>query len=114
MLKTTACNNVQRLSQSTLLAMLVDNTQLAFLESMPLSSWEIISFNPAKLEVCIKIPRAFDQDQLEDDLTALRIELAGETNPAKKLILENAIRTLLVKLDNPPQTTISITLPASI
>ena len=106
-----ACLNVQRLSQATLLGMTEDTDAGDFLNSMPLSRWEVLSFNPKKLEACIKINSNFDASAIQSDIDTLRIELAVETDPAKRLALDSAIRSLLTKLANAPSITISVILP---
>lgn len=52
-----ACQNIQRLSQDTLLAILAiyRESQYDFLTSMELDEWQILSFNPEVREVCVQL-----------------------------------------------------------
>ena len=104
------CLNVQRMSQTTLLGFLGDSQEGQFLQKIPLSSWEVISFNPKKYEVCIRIYQNFNAQTIEDNITALRIQLSSATDLATRLSLENAIRAQQTKLANRPQITATYSL----
>ncbi len=52
----TACQNTQRISQQTLLAALgPDNSVTIMLQKIPLSSWAVQSFDPARNDACVVI-----------------------------------------------------------
>jgi hypothetical protein len=111
MLYTTACTNLATMPKQTLLAMFYDTPTGDFLNKIPYNSWDVLSFNPTKLEVCVRITRTIDSENINDNIAALRTQLAGTTDPQERRTLEQSIRTLLTKLDNPPQFTITLTLP---
>jgi hypothetical protein len=111
MLYTTACTNLATMPKQTLLAMFYNTPTGDFLNKIPYDNWSVLSFNPTKFEVCIQIIRTIDSDTINDNIAALRIQLAGTTDPQERQTLEQSIRTLLTKLDNPQQFTITLTLP---
>lgn len=52
----TACQNTQRISQQTLLAALgPEHSVTIMLQRIPLSSWGVKSFDPAKNDACVVI-----------------------------------------------------------
>jgi hypothetical protein len=104
------CLNVQRMSQATLLGFLGDSQEGKFLQKIPLSSWEVISFNPRKYEVCIRIYPNFNQQEIEDSIASLRVQLSLATDLETRLSLENAIRAQQTKLANRPQITATYSL----
>lgn len=111
MLYSTACTNLQRMPKRTLLAILGDGSEGAFLKTIPFASWQILSYNPAKKEVCVRVYTNLNAENIQANIDALRIELLAETDSAARSALEGAIRALLTKLQYYPQVTMSFTLP---
>lgn len=106
-----ACLNVRNLSQQTLLGMTADTDVGTFLNKMPLTQWEIISFNPARYEACIKIYQIFNQAEIQSYITELRVQLAAATDSATRLSIQSAILQRQNQLNNPPFITITVTIP---
>lgn len=59
-LKTRACSAKQRLSQQTFLAYVTNDGKIATMfDNIPLSQWQIISFDPKSRSVCIEVDNGF-------------------------------------------------------
>jgi hypothetical protein len=105
-----ACQNLARMPKDTLLALMHDSPAGDFLEKIPYASWEILSFNPSKYEVCVQITSTNITAKINDEITSLRIELASAPDDITRRSLEQSIRTLLTKLNNIEKITISLDL----
>ena len=105
-----ACSKVHNLSQQTLLGMTANTPTGNFLNKIPLSQWEIFSFNPKKYEACVKVYQIFNQAGIQMYVDNLRAQMAVTTDPATKLTLQSVILERERQLNNPPFNLITVPL----
>jgi hypothetical protein len=63
-----ACSGKQRLSQTTLLAMVAGTPSFQFFANMDPSTWEIFSFNPQTRTACVLITNSSGERVVSIDL----------------------------------------------
>ncbi|MCK9458637.1 MAG: hypothetical protein M0R80_03275 [Proteobacteria bacterium] len=105
-----ACSKVKNLSQQTLLGMTANTPTGNFLNKIPLSQWEVFSFDPKRYEACVKVYRVFNQAEIQAYVDNLRTELAITTDLTTKLALQQVILEREKQLNNPPFNMITVPL----